>query len=66
MPTIKPQVKSDLYDFRNLFLVLFKSKYWIIGLSIASTILLIVFASTKEVVYQASVDLGVGSYEVSN
>ena len=66
MPTIKPQVKSDLYDFRNLFLVLFKSKYWIIGLSIASTILLVVFASTKEVIYQATANVSVGSYEVSN
>jgi len=66
MPNDKSSVKNNLYNFDNLFSTLFNSKYWIIGLSSAFTILLIVFASTKTPIYQASTNMSVGTYEVFN
>ena len=66
MPNNKSIVKSYIYDFDNLLSTLLNLKYWIIGLSSFTTILIIVFAITKTPIYQASSNIIAGSYEVLN
>ena len=66
MPNNKSIEKNYIYNFDNLFSTLLNLKYWIIGLSSFTTILIIVFATTKTPVYQASSNIIVGSYEVLN
>ena len=66
MPNTKSTIKDYIYDFDNLFSTLLNLKYWIIGLTSFTTILIIVFAATKTPIYQASSNMNVGSYEVLN
>jgi len=63
MPKDKSPVKNNLYDFDNYTASMFNLRYWIIGLTFATTALLIVFALTKTPIYQASSKVIVGTYQ---
>jgi len=56
--------KDNLFNFDNYILSLIKSKYWIIGLTIALTFIIVIFGLLKTPSYQASAKIILGSYDV--
>ena len=56
--------KDSSFNFDNYILGLIKSKYWIIGLTIFVTSIIVVFGLLKTPIYQASAKIILASYDM--